>query len=198
MKLKVITSVMLLFFSGMQINQLFAQTKKDKQMKLTKVEYEMVVNVTPQKAWEVLADYGNVAGFHSQLESSRSLNGSSSKAELGCDRECVIPDGKKKIVVKEKIYEFVEGQYYTYDVYEWTNFPLNAMHNTFGVKTNSEGKTVIYQITNYRLKPGFLTGFMKGKIRSSARTSLLGYKHYMETGEKNADPKIIKAKYKNV
>ena len=71
-------------------------------MKLSKVQYEMVVNTSPQKAWEALASYGNVAEFHPQLESSRTLNGSDSKAALGCDRECIIPNGKKKIIVKEK------------------------------------------------------------------------------------------------
>lgn len=198
MKIRTLTFLLLLLLMGVQTNQLYGQTKQNNQMKLKTVQYEMVVNVTPQQAWEVLADYGDVASFHPQLESSRSLNGSSSKAALGCDRECVIPNGKKKVVVKEKIYDFVEGQYYTYDVYEWKNFPLNAMHNTFGVKTNREGKTIIYQITDFRLKPAFLTGFMKGKIRSSARDSLLGYKHFMETGERNANIEVLRKKYKNV
>lgn len=198
MKSKIITSIVLLFVAGIQINQLFAQSKNDKKVKLKKVEYEMVVDATPEKAWEVLSMYGDVAGFHSQLESSKSLNGSSTKASLGCDRECVIPNGKNKIVVKEKIYDYVEGQYYTYDVYEWTNFPLHTMHNTFGVKTNAEGKTIIYQVTDYRLKPAFLSGMMKGKLRKSARASLIGYKHFIETGEKNADPKELLAKYKGV
>lgn len=198
MKTKAITSLVLLFVAGIQFNKLFAQATSEKEVKLKKVVYEMEVDATPEKAWEVLSSYGDVAHFHSQLESSKSLNGSSNKASLGCDRECVIPNGKKKIVVKEKIYDYVEGQYYTYDVYEWTNFPLHTMHNTFGVKTNPEGKTVIYQITDYRLKPAFLSGMMKGKLRNSARASLIGYKHYIETGEKNADPKELLAKYKGV
>ena len=167
-------------------------------MKLTRVQYEMVVNTTPKKAWEILADFGNVGKFHPQLESSKSVNGSAAKAELGCDRECVITDGKKKIYVKEKIIDYVEGQYYTYDFYEWKNFPLNKSLNTFGVKMNGEGKTVIYSIINYRLKPGFLTILMKGKVRSSARESLLGYKHYLETGEIKADMKSLKERYRQV
>lgn len=167
-------------------------------MKLTTVQYEMVVNTTPQRAWDVLANYGDVASFHPQLESSTSLNGSSIKAELGCDRECVIPDGKRRITVREKIIDFVEGEYYTYDVYFWKNFPLNKSHNTFGVKKNQEGKTIIYSKIDFRLKPGFLTYLMKGKVRSSARESLLGYKHYLETGEKKANMKVLKEKYKSV
>jgi hypothetical protein len=197
MKIKITTSLVLLLM-GMHTTNIYSQNKIQKNMKLAKVHYEMEVQTTPQKAWEVLADYGNVGTFHPQLESSKPINGSLTHAVIGCDRECIIQDGKKRIMVKEKITNIVDGQYYTYNVYDWNNFPLKAMRNTFGVKKNNNGKTVIYQVIEYRLKPGFLTGLMKGKIRESARTSLLGYKHYMETGEKNADMTILKKKYKNV
>lgn len=182
---------------GIQSGQVFPLSNAKAHKKLARVQYEMEVNASPEKAWEVLASYGDVAHFHPQLESSQSLNGSHSKASLGCERECVIPDGKKKIVVRERVTDFVEGQYYTYHVYEWENFPLNTMYNTFGVKTNGEGKTFIYQITNYRLRPAFLTGLMKWKLRSSARDSLLGYKHFIETGEKKANIKEVRKRYKN-
>lgn len=171
--------------------------QKNKKMKLMQIEYELVVDVTPEKAWTVLANYGNVASYHSGLISSHALNGSSNEAVLGCDRQCVIPNGKKEIVVREKIIEIVDGQYYTYEVYDWENFPLKKMINTFGVKTNSQGQTVIYQNTEYRLKPRILTWLMKGKLRKGSRENLLGYKHYMETNEKNVAIKILKEKYKN-
>lgn len=109
-------------------------------MKLTTVQYEMVVNSTPQRAWDVLANFGDVTSFHPQLESSTSLNGSTNKAVLGCDRECVIPDGKRRITVREKIIDFVDGEYYTYDVYFWKNFPLNKSLNAFGVKKSKDGR----------------------------------------------------------
>ena len=70
------------------------------------------------------------------------------------------------------------------------------MHNTFEVKVNSDGKTIIYQTTKYRLKPRFLTWLMKGKLRKVSRETLIAYKHYMETGEKNVNFKILKKKYK--
>ncbi|AUP80858.1 hypothetical protein C1H87_19950 [Flavivirga eckloniae] len=85
-------------------------------------------------------------------------------------------------MVKEKIINIKDGEYYIYDVYDWEDFPLKKMNNTFGVKVNAQGKTTIYQITEYRLKPRFLTWIMKGEMRSQARTALISYKHYMETG----------------
>lgn len=196
MKIKLVTSLMLLFLLGVQSNEVFAQEKEVK--KLKRVGYEVVVEVSPEKAWEVLSSYGDAGSFHSQLESSKSLNGSPTKAALGCDRECIIPDGKKKILVREKIIKYVEGQYYTYNVYEWENFPINTFLVTFGVKTNEKGQTVIYQSNDYRLKPGFLSGIMKGKLKNGSRDGVLAYKHYMETGEKHADMKEIREKYKNL
>lgn len=193
-KIKKAVSVLSIII-GLITNYSYGQ-KTEKMIKLKTVEYEVVVNVTPQQAWDVLAKYGNIGSFHSGLLSSKPLNGSGNEAVLGCDRECIIPNGRKNILVREKIVEIIEGQYYTYDVYEWENFPLTKMINTFGVKNNTQGQTVIYQKTEFRLKPGFLTGIMKGKLRRGARESLIAYKHYMETGEEKADIKILKKKYK--
>ena len=190
-----IIQAFLMVVVGFNTNQTHGQ-QKHKTMKLMQVNYELVVNVTPEKAWNVLANYGNVGSFHSSLKSSKSINGSNNKAKMDCERECIIPNGKKEIMVREKITEIIEGQYYTYDVYEWKNFPLKKMFITYGVKTNNEGETVIYQNSEYRLNPRFLTWPMKGKLRNGARESLIAYKHYMETGEKKVDNKILKKKYK--
>ncbi len=181
---------------GSITNQIYGQ-KKDKKMKLMTVNYEMTVDVTLKQAWEVLASYGNVGTFHSSLKSSKSINGSANNAELGCDRECIIPNGKKDIIVKEKIIDIAEGEYYTYNIYDWENFPIKKMFITYGVKTNSLGETIIYQNSEYRLKPRFLTWPMKGKMRKGAREALMSYKHYMETGHQKVDIKLLKQKYKD-
>lgn len=183
---------------GLVSNTINAQNKTEKKMKLKAVENEMIVNVSPEKAWGILADFGEIGSFHTGVLSSKSINNSGNEAVLGCERECVLTDGKKPIVIKERIIEIKDTQYYTYDVYEWENFPIAKMLVTFGVKINDKGQTVIYQKNEFRLKPGFLTGLMKGKIRKGGRETLLAYKHFMETGEKNLDIKILKKKYKNV
>ncbi|MCH7524879.1 MAG: SRPBCC family protein [Bacteroidetes bacterium] len=166
-------------------------------MKLTEVKYELIVDVSKDKAWGILSDYGNVGTFHAGVVSSKAINGTENIAKLGCDRECHLIDGKRKIMVQEKIIDFKDDAYYTYDVHTWKNFPLAKAHNTFGVEINNIGKTVIYQISRYRLKPSFLTWIMKGKMKSSLRDALIAYKHFMETGEKNSDMTVIKEKYKS-
>ncbi len=191
-KIQLFTLLLILTFSS----QISARNS-EKEIRLKIIEYEMVVNVAPEKAWEILASYGDVGTYHAGLNSSSSINGSPNEAEMDCERICYIPRTKRKeIMVKEKIIAIKEGEYYTYDVYEWENFPIKKMHNTFGVKTNDKGETVIYQITNFRMKPGFLTGLMKGRLRKGAREALISYKHYMETGEKRVALKELKKTYK--
>ena len=166
-------------------------------MKLTEVYYEMPVDVSPQEAWAVINRYGDVGDINGVLKSSKAVNGSANEGSMGADRMCVIPNGKKDILVWEKIIDFKEGSHLTYDVYQWENFPLNKMHNTFGVKVKG-GQTYIYQRSKYRLKPGFLSGIMKGKLRGGAREALTGFKHFLETGEARVDPKVLKKQYRAV
>lgn len=165
-------------------------------MKLTNFYTEVVVDASPKKCWEALKNYGDVAQTHASLESSSAINDSPNQACLGADRICVIPDFGMKITIKEKIIDFKEGEYYTYDVYEWKNFPLRKMVNTFGTKKNAKGQTVMYIDQNVRLKPGFLLWFMKWKLKAGNRSVLLTYKHLVETGEKRPDTKMLEEKYK--
>ncbi|MFI1773332.1 SRPBCC family protein [Thalassobellus citreus] len=171
-------------------------TSAQKKMKLATIHSEQIVNVSPEEAWKVINSYGNVGTYHSAIASSKPINGSNVEGSLGCERQCYILNGKKEIFVDEKIIDFVNNSYYKYTASS-EQFPAKAFFNTFGVKQNEEGKTVIYVTTEYKLKPWFLTWMAKGKLRKGNEDALLFYKHYMETGEKNADPKTIKKKYKN-
>lgn len=169
-------------------------------IKLKEVTYQVKVDATPEQVWAVLAQYGNVASFHSVVAESSSVTGSTNEVSMGCERSCTIYDGKRRIDVKERVMEIEHGKYYRYEVYEWVNFPLKKMYVGFGVKKDEDGNTILYQVQNYRLKPGFLTGMMKGKLKRQAREVLIICKHYIETGEKNPDrEKLLKMeKYKDV
>ncbi len=163
-------------------------------MKLTHLEYEVPVAVSAEKAWEVLARFTDVGDFHSGVLKS-AANGAKREG-VGTDRTCELPG---KVVVHERICEWNEGSSYKYDVYAWKKFPLKKMLITFGVRRKASSPEVsIYQTVDYRLSPGFLTVIMKGKVRTSLRDGLLGYKHFMETGEANADMKALRKRYGNV
>lgn len=56
-------------------------------------------------------------------------------------------------------------------------YPADKFYNTFGVKSNDSGQTVIYVNTEYRLKSAFLLGVMKGKLTRGNRDAIIVNKH---------------------
>lgn len=101
-------------------------------MKLRNIHHEMEINTTPEKMWQVLAQYGDVSLFHAGVKESYKVTGSTNEAALGGERVCNIVDLGLKIVLKERITNYVEGEGYQYEVYEWKNFPVRKM--LFGLK----------------------------------------------------------------
>lgn len=169
-----------------------------KQIKLIEISEELVVNVSPERAWEVINSYGDVGSYHSGITSSISLNGSENEGSLGCERQCTIENGKNDVVVDEKIIEYVEGSHYKYVVTRVENFPSKKFFNTFGVKTNDVGQTLIYVQTEYKMNNWFLDIMAKGNLKKGNKDALIFYKHYMETGEEKANPDTLRAKYQAV
>jgi len=164
---------------------------------LKAVGYELTVDVTPEKAWEVLTMFGNIGEYHTEITKSRPLNGSSLEASLGTERECTIGEGKNPILLSERIIKYKELDYFQYKAFDAKGFPATDFYNTFGIKRDNEGMTVIFVKTDFRLKPAILTHLMAGKLRKNDRLVLLSYKHFMETGEKKTDVKTLKRKYKD-
>jgi polyketide cyclase/dehydrase/lipid transport protein len=154
-------------------------------IKLTATTTEIKVDATPGEVWAALSKYADVSTIHGGVEASVPGNEGKNEASLGAERTCTIIDGKREITLVERITEFKEGKFYRYQVYEWKNFPLKVMFFAFSINNNPRGETILSLTQNYRLNPGFLTGFMTWKIKKQQRIILLGYKHYMETGEKS-------------
>lgn len=188
---KVRTTAMVLFVALLGLNSATAQDE----MKLTTIQKEMVVDVTPEKAWEVINSYGDVGSFNSVINSSKSVHGSANEGSMDCERECTIENGKKDLVVAEKIIKYVDGEYYKYTASS-EDFPAKHFFNTFGVKVNSMGQTVIYVITEYQMNSGLMTKMAKGKLGKGNVDALLSYKYYMETGMKNGDLKFLRKAHK--
>jgi hypothetical protein len=158
-------------------------------MKLTRIEYEVPVDAPAEAAWNALARFVDVAQFHpGVLESSAigdQIHG------VGARRVCLLPD---KVTVHECIIDWKDGSHYTYDVYDWKNFPLRKMLATFGVRSNG-ASTRLYQVVEFRLSPAILTPLLKGKLKRSIREVLLGYKHFVETNEHRPDRRALRKRY---
>lgn len=166
-------------------------------MKLKRIQQQMKIDVSPERMWEILSRYGDVSGFHAGVEISYNEEGSNNEAGPGCERVCHIVDMGLHITLKERIVDYVEGDSYTYEVYEWKNFPLSKM--LFGFQIIRTGYPYVQLAINidYRAKPGFLTHLLAGKMRRLAKDVLLGYKHFAETGERRVPIKQLKNRYKD-
>ena len=165
-------------------------------MRLKNIHDKIHINATPERMWQVLSQYGEVSNFHAGVKESYHVEGNSNEASLGCERVCNIVDMGLKIVLKERIINFVEGEGYQYEVYEWKNFPLRKMLFGFSIKQGPQESTILRIDLDYKAKPAFLTPLMAGKMRRLVKDVLLGYKHYAETGEKRTPIKSLRKKYR--
>lgn len=166
-------------------------------MKLKNIHDEITINTTPQKMWDVLSQYGDVSNFHAGVVESTSVEGNGNMASLGCERVCNIVDMGLKIVLKERIVSYVEGQGYQYEVYEWKNFPLKKMLFGFKILESVQGNTTLRIDVDYQASPALLTPLMAGKMRRLVKDVLLGYKHFVETGQKRVPIKTLRKQYRN-
>jgi Polyketide cyclase / dehydrase and lipid transport len=165
--------------------------KEHNGIKLTEVSTSININALSDKTWDALSHYGDVHTFHGGVVNSVSGEESTNKAELGAVRTCDILDGKKEVMLKERITEYEEGNFYRYEVFEWKNFPLKVMFFAFSVNKINNKKSRLTLTINYRLNPGFMTNLMKWKIRKLEKSVLTGYRNYIETGEKNVPIKTL-------
>lgn len=164
-------------------------------MKLKNINDEIHINVSTEKMWTILSQYGEVSNFHAGVKESYHEVGNNNEASLGCERVCNIVDMGLNIVLKERIINYVEGEGYQYEVYEWKNFPLRKMLFGFTIKQGASDSAILRIDVDYKAKPAFLTPLMAGKMRRLVKDVLLGYKHYAETGQKRTPIKTLRKKY---
>jgi len=167
-------------------------------MKLKNIHQEMKINTSSENMWQILSQYGDVSRFHGGVVESHKEQGSQDTASLGCERICHIVDLGLQITLKERIVDYVEGESYQYEVYEWKNFPIKKMLFGFKLAGLNESNCLLSIDIDYRAKPAILTPLMVGKMNRLARDVLLGYKHYAETGETRTPIKQLKSRYKSL
>ena len=74
-------------------------------------------------------------------------------------------------------------------MYASKGFPAKV-HNTWAVRTDGAGRTFFRNVFYYRMRPGLMNRFMHGQMSTAAHNGVLGHKHFLETGEGNANEKV--------
>ncbi len=165
-------------------------------MKPKRIRQATQIKASPEKMWGILSQYGNVSLFHAGVVKSLKEHGSQDQASLGCERICNIVDMGMKITLKERIVDYVEGESYKYEVYEWKNFPIRQMSFGFSIIDSTPATTTLAIDIEYQAKPAILTPLLARKMRTLAGDVLLGYKHYAETGEKRVPIRELRNLYR--
>ena len=161
--------------------------------------YEYEVDKTPDEVWaEVAGNFVNVGENHKSINESYCESGDITEGE-GAARFCSIDFNGKELRLKERITEVKEEgnrKEFTYEVYDNQGFPAKV-YNTWVVRVGDDGKTYLGNTFILRGNMAFLSGMMMKKLAKlgGLRNAVLGYVHYLETGEKKADPVIFEELY---
>ena len=70
-------------------------------------------------------------------------------------------------------------------ILDGAKFPLDTDNTQayYRVKDNGNGTSTASYLMQFRGKPAFMTGMMKGSFKKTLANNLKGLKHYVETGE---------------
>lgn len=176
----------------------FAQSMK-KKFKTLKVELK--INAPVEKVWQAMVlDYGAIGNFSPYIYSSGYIDGSL-KGEVGAKRKCSFNKKGSRWTheqIKEIDYDKMVMRNVVIDA---KKFPLNKDNSQafYRVKDNGDGTSTASYEFQYRTKPAFMGGLVKGNFRKTLAGTLVGLKHYVETGEKvtanNKKYKEIKDNY---
>ncbi|SEK70284.1 Polyketide cyclase / dehydrase and lipid transport [Aquimarina amphilecti] len=179
----------------------FAQSMS-KKYRTIKVEVE--INASADRVWEAMVlDYGEISNFSPYIYSSNYISGSL-KGEQGAKRKCSFNE-KGTRWTHERIEEIdMQNMIMRNIVIDAEKFPLDLDNSQayYRVKDNGNGTSTASYEFQFRTKPAFIGAIAKGNFKNTLKGTLIGLKHYVETGEKvnavNGKYKEIKKRYPNV
>ncbi len=195
-------TTMKIFVTGLLLSicstTMFAQSMSKKYRTL---KVETKINAPADQVWQAMVlDYGEIANFSPYIYASNYERGSL-KGEKGAERKCSFNE-KGSRWTHEQI-EDIDNQNMVMRniVIDAQKFPLDMDNSQayYRVKDNGDGTSTASYEFQFRTKPAFMGAIAKGSFRKTLAGTLVGLKHYVETGEKvnasNDKYKEIKDKY---
>ncbi|MEO0469802.1 MAG: SRPBCC family protein [Bacteroidota bacterium] len=177
---KLLKIVSLSVLSLLMVQMVQAQ-KKVKTFKVSKI-----IPYSADQVWAVVGeDYGAIANSHPRIISSEYINGSL-KAGEGAERVCNFND-KGTQYLKEKMVNYdPDNRTFINQVYQAGKFPVDeeltrAVYKVEAVSATSSRLTFDMQ---FRTKPAFMGGMMKGSFKKLINDYFIAIEHHIKTGEK--------------
>lgn len=172
-----------------------------KEKKVKSFQVEKVLDLPADEVWAVVGeDYGSVANSHPRIISSDYINGSLQACE-GAERVCNFND-KGTQYLKEKMVNYnPEHMTFVNQVYQAGKFPVDPelTRATYKVEDLGDQRSRISFDMQYRTKPAFMGGMMKGNFKKLINDYFISLEHHIRTGESvtKANFKEIKKQYKS-
>jgi carbon monoxide dehydrogenase subunit G len=151
--------------------------------KATTFKRAIDVNVTPAKAWEILADFGLICHGHPAVDTSRVT--SKQREGVGATRHCDF--NIMGATAEERVVEWNPGRNVKIEVYELKNMPGIAT-TTMDLALEPKGNgTRLTATMTYTMKNAFFdvmnSVMMRGMNSKLLDGIVAGHKKYMETGQ---------------
>ncbi|WP_282088683.1 SRPBCC family protein [Aquimarina algiphila] len=182
MKNKIKSTLALILIGIFSINVSAQSMEK----KFRAVKVEMKIEASAERVWKAMVlDYGEISNFSPYIYTSEYTNGSL-KGELGAKRKCNF-NIKGTQWSKERIAEIDnENMVMRNVVIDGAKLPLNFDNSQafYRVEENGDGTSTASYEFQFRTKPAFLGIIAKGGFKKQLSGTLVGLKHYIETGER--------------
>lgn len=153
--------------------------------KFRTVKVELKINAPAERVWEAMVlDYGEISNFSPYIYTSDYINGSVKGVE-GATRKCSFNERGTRWT-HERIAEIDKANMTMRNtVIDAQKFPLNMDNSQafYTVRDNGDGTSTAGYEFQYRTKPAFMGGLVKGQFKKQLSGTLVGLKHYIETGE---------------
>ncbi len=158
---------------------------QDIQKKVKTFQVTKVLPFTAAQVWAVVAeDYGRIAHSHPKIIASEYLNGSLKGGE-GAERVCYFND-KQTQYLKEKMVDYSPEQMrFTNTVYKAGKFPVDpaSTRAIYSVRDLGNGTSELTFDMQFRTKPAFMGGMMKGAFKKLIADYFIAIEHHLTTGE---------------
>lgn len=149
---------------------------------MPEVTVSRTINAPLPDVWAAWDDFGNIAKFNPNLNSSHSLTGSHATGQ-GATRQCNLADGKTYL--HERIVEYVPQTRMVIDIYDG-NMPVKHAVATLNLRASGRERTEVSLTMGFTPKFGLLgrmmVPMMKPQFRKMLNALLDGNANFVERG----------------